>query len=142
MALEDFIGGTNSDVNMVDWTDYDKELAGKIDEKTKNDTWRGNYKQPYYVTTVVKQTLEALPAERPQRRKAVPSVRSDIQGQIADDVGVEKQTVQRACHTDLFEGYEQPPKKYIWEENRPQWVELFDQLIRELDRTWYQSEGN
>jgi len=142
MPLEDFIGGTNSDVNVVDWTDYDKELAGKIDEKTKNDTWLGNYKQPYYVTTVVKQTLEALPAERPQRRKAVPGVRSDIQGKIADDMGVEKQTVQRACHKDLFEDYEQPPKKYIWGENRSQWVELFDQLIRELDRTWYQSEGN
>lgn len=145
MSIEDFLSDPSQGMDTEDWTDftdYNTELAQAIDARITNDEWRLNRKQQYYVTHVIEQTLEDLPNNPDQRQIEVPNVRTKVQKELADDVDVKKPTIQQACHQNLFKSDEDPPKEYKKDPGRTSWYELFDQLIRELDRTWYQTEEN
>jgi len=139
MNLDDYISDEARDErDRTDYSDYDEELADVIDERVENDSWRTNICQCYYVTTVVEETLERLPRTPSQRRQKVRGVRGDVQEDVADDVGIDWRSVQAHCHSELFEGYENPPQSYG---SKSEWFRLFDQLIQEIDRTWYQDEA-
>jgi len=135
--LDDYT--SSDDPSRTDYFDFNEELADEIDKLVVNDSWRSNTSQRYYVTTVVEETLDRLPRSQSQRRRRLPEVRTEVQADVADDVGIDKRSVQAHCHAELFKGYENPPQDF---RSKSQWVELFDQLIQEIDRTWYQNRDS
>lgn len=108
-----------------DYTDYDEELATEIDKRIDNEGWLSNRKQTYYVVKTAEYALtKSYPPEMRERRRIA-------QEEVKDEVPVEdRQTIQKACHTRLFEGYEDPPTNY---QGESQWYVLFDDVLRSIE---------
>lgn len=120
MGLEEF---SQDD---VDYTDYDEQLADEVDERIENDNWRSNRKQRFYVVKTAEFALsKSFPPEMRERR-------SRAQDEVTELVSVQdKQTVQEACHTRLFKGYEEPRRNVHGE---LMWYELFDRVLHSIER--------
>ena len=110
----------------VDYTNYREQTAVDVDRRILNDMWRDNRKQQYYVVQTVDRTIAM---ERPVRLR---QRRIRAQKELADEGDIELQSVQRACHKDLFEPFVwYPPTDY---RGNPQWYKLFDAVIRDIER--------
>jgi len=135
MSLQDFVDAAEgTDIVITDYDDYNKQLAEQIDDLIINDRWLSNLKQPYYVVEVVERTLTKLSQTGNSRPhiEVVRGYRTKSQSELFNEANVQdKQTIQAACHTRLFNGYETPPKNHRGER---QWHDLFDSLIQELHR--------
>lgn len=121
MALDDF-----RLTDLIDYTDFCEQAAVSFDRRVLNDKWRENRKQQYYVAQTVERTIAM---ERPVR---LPQRRARAQNELADEGEIELQSVQRACHKDMFESFVwYPPTDY---RGRPQWHMLFDEVVRDIER--------
>lgn len=122
--LDDFRSDDPDENGGIDYTDYDDDLADRIDSLVENDSWRSNRKQPYYVVNTAERVLTMSgPPDIDKRRKAA-------QSSLAKDLPVRHQTLQAACHVALFDGYEVPPTNY---RGGKQWHVLFERVLRNLE---------
>lgn len=109
-----------------DYSDYDEELAAEIDSRIENDDWLSNRRQPYVVVETVGRTLAMDSSRKAWKR------RHDAQEELLDELPVnDMQSIQDHCQRRLFEGYEQPPEDI---RAKKLWHQLFDALIREIER--------
>jgi hypothetical protein len=124
ISLDDFVTSTTQ--NRTDYNDYDPHLTDEIDTRMINDGWIENTRQPYYVVNTAERALaKTYPPDIGDRHTAV-------QAALADEVGIKKQTVQAACHLNLLERFETPPTD---PQGRKLWHELFDRVLRDIERT-------
>jgi hypothetical protein len=125
MGLEAFRGNPDAPA----YHDYNETLATEINSRISNSRWLSNTKQRYYVVETVERTLAKTypPSVKQRRSEAQSEVLDEIPNRIVND----KQTIQDACHTRLFEGNREPLKNY---QGESQWHVLFDNLIRAIEQ--------
>lgn len=109
----------------IDYSDYNKELASQIDERIENEDWLTNPKQPYYVVETAERTLTMSQPDEISKRRRI------AQEQVAAEVAAQDvETIQKACHTRLFQDRERPQVSL---HGQKQWHILFDNVLESIE---------